>query len=789
MGSVSQAQSSSSRLYKDIAQSIKLLKGTVFLNVTEGTWKTKIPSGTVLVMRFASNTVVRADVDYEEGVLKSATLTFNPAVHIWVKDPHNGFSASVDAISYDELGEATPHMTLDNHGTANPNLVQKLDRGLRMSRTPDGILLGNPLTSLAPSQPCTDVNATTCSAATPFITEVRFELIDPAHPGLQVLLKDGSTLHFSSHNATGTTFDNSVTAIGGSGFTFSQIDYTTNDKVLFAVIDNFDVQMQSGVLNSKDLGLVFGTGSRLTFKNVTLNRNGGSASISTAAGHLTATVGLGSSVNLSTGTANPSNLVFANGSQVDLTGFSIGIDDSQRTDVTIGGGSTMAIQVASGRLGIGSDGFLSLSSGSVAGELDGEWDSSAHDGPRSDLKITVIDAKVDGGAIDLNADSHLKITSGALKASNLLFRSFEFAGLTGAISTLNLVLNEDDTFGIPGGIQVVTNAGATLTAATPEDPLVFQAGASFPTGMATLDLPYKKLSNSKITSMVLRSGKAHINVANRPDGTIMGDHGSLNGTGIMSGGDLTLTAIFDVTELSIHKEPAKTPVIHGFFTGTIKKIDITYTSAPIYHVPGHDDQRIYPVTATLNLSNDLIIPQSTIAFDNLGFSFKSLTGGTIDIPVAAQLIVPLGRGEHQQPDDQDSTADGTHGPDQDQHRQEVATDTFPACRVHLYAIADTYNVTAKMHMLASAGVLSFSMTDFQTDRQIGYDKDGCDASVILAIAGAIGGTVFAGPAGTVIGAGAGYVAGGDLNNMINARINAVILEKIQGLQFAWHFQI
>src|SRR5258707_13910893 len=189
MGSVSQAQSSSSRLYKDIAQSIKLLKGTVFLNVAEGTWKTKIPSGTVLVMRFASNTVVRADVDYEEGGLKSATLTFNPAVHIWVKDPHNGFSASVDAISYDELGEATPHMTLDNHGTANPNLVQKLDRGLRMSRTPDGILLGNPLTSLAPSQPCTDVNATTCSAATPFITEVRFELIDPAHPGLQVLLK------------------------------------------------------------------------------------------------------------------------------------------------------------------------------------------------------------------------------------------------------------------------------------------------------------------------------------------------------------------------------------------------------------------------------------------------------------------------------------------------------------------------------------------------------------------------------------------------------------------------
>jgi len=783
-------QSSPAGLYQGLAKNIKVLQGTLFLNLTAGIWKAKLPTGQPLVLRFAPNTLAQAQVDYQGGVLQSASLSFQPAIHIWVKDAHNGFSASIDSIAFDKLGTPAPHYTIDNGTTANPNMVHNLELGLRMSRTADGILLGAPFSMLGPSQACSDSDATVCSAPTPFISEVRFEKLDDAHPGLKVVLNDGANVRFSSKNANGKTFDNVITTAGASGFTFSQIDYTTDSRLLFAKLDDFHLGVSSGTLATKDVSLVLGSGSNLNFQQVLLNKNGASALIDATDGHLTALVGVGSSLNLSTGSTNPSNVTFANGSQVDLHGFTLGIDDAHKTIFKVGGGSTVSAQIASAHLGIGSSGFLSFSSGALAASLLGEWDSAADDGPQSDLEISLLDATVDGGVLDLNQDTHLKVASGAMKATNLVFRSFEFAGLVGKLSTLNLALQGGSHFGVPGGFQVVTAPGATLVSATPADPLMFASGGNFPTGTAALDLPFTELRNAKLATFLIRNGSAHILVANRSDGSIDGNGGSFTGTGTFASGDLPLTAVFNVSNVTIAKAPGKTPLVTGIFNGSIRKADFTYTSSPSYHNPGHDNLRIYPVTAELKMNSDLVFPPSRLTFDNLGFSLTSLTNGPIDIPVNATLIVPNGRGEHQQPDDRDDTADGTHGGSDDEHHwQEIITDTEPGCRVHLYAVADSYATTAQFHLLANAGTMSISFDHVQTDHAIRWDKDGCSLQEMLPIVGAIVGTVFGGPAGTALGVAAGLVAGGDLDNMIAARVDAVIVEKIQGLQGSWRFQL
>lgn len=789
------AQSSPSRFYQDLSKSVKVLQGNMYLNLNAGTWKTKLPAGgPPLVVRIAPNTLVQTTVDYQAGVLNSASMTFQPAIHIWIKDPHNGFSGAVDSISFDNLGDATPHfvLPLDNGATANPNLVQSLSRGLRLDRSPSGILLGNPFSSLGPTQPCSNTNATTCGDAAPLITEVRFEKLDDTHPGLHVELNAGSTLHFSSKDAGGKTFDNTVKLANGSSFTFSQIDYTTDNRVLFARLDDFKVNVDSGILNTKDVSLVLSPGSILQFQQVDLNKNGAVASIDARSGSLDALVGTGSSINLSTGVPNSSSIIFANNSKIDLQGFSLGIDDSRKTMFSVGGGSTLSAQVASGRIGVGSTGFLSLAGGTLNGNLVGTWDSAAEDGPQAILDISLLEVQVDGGVLDLNQDSHVKIVSGNLKAHDLTFRGSEFSGLVGTVPTLNLVIQEGSRLGIPGGLQVVTGSGvATLTAATPADPLVFSVGSNFPTGMVTLALPFTELRDSKLDTFLVRNGSIKLNIANRSNGSIDGKDGSFQGTGVFSSKDLALTAHFVVSQLSVAKDPGKTPVIQGTFTGSMDKVDIVYSSTPIYHTPGHDKLRIYPVTVELKMLSDLTLPASLLQFDATGFSLTSLTHGTVDIPLSAQLIVPTGCGEHQQPDDNNDFPDGCaqHGPDEDKQRQEVVTDTFEDFRAHIYVIAATYQATATLHVLANSSTISVALDSLHTDNPIGWAKDGIDLNKLLPIIGSIVGTVFAGPAGTPLGIAAGLVAGGDLDNMVTARINAVILEKTQGLQGSWRFQL
>src|SRR5207253_3024382 len=118
-----------------------------------------------------------------------------------------------------------------------------------------------------------------------------------AVPGVSVVFAENATLRFSSRNTTSTTlttFDNALVLRDGSTVVISQFDYFVGDKSIFGVLDNFDLTVNSGVLNTRDMALNLTPGSRLQFSHVQFQRNGNSASIDAQSGQLTATVGRGS---------------------------------------------------------------------------------------------------------------------------------------------------------------------------------------------------------------------------------------------------------------------------------------------------------------------------------------------------------------------------------------------------------------------------------------------------------------------------------------------------------------
>jgi hypothetical protein len=784
-----QAGSASSvkQFYSTMVSGIKSLKANVLLNLTAGSLKTKVTGQTIL-WRIDEGTVLNVTVDYETGVLQSASIRVSPPLHVWVMG-NKGFSASLDSITYNGAGDPNPHFTLDNVPTYDPNKIEFVKRALRLGRAPSDLLTGQPFRLMGPATKC-DAAGNNCGDNIPFITEVRLETENDATPGFSAVFSENATLRFSTKGASLTTFDNVIVVRDGSSVLISQLDYFVDDRSVFGVLDNFDVTVNSGVLNTKDMALTLSPGSRLQFSHVQFQKSGASSSIDAQSGQLAASVGRGSRINLQT-TGNTSNLVLDDGSQLNLLGFGVSVDDQRHTAFYLGGGSNLRVKVASARFGIGKSDFFSLSTGDVAAQLQGAWDSSSVDGVSSTLGISSLQAQLDGGELDVNESSHLKLASGAIQSDGLELKSFSLSGLTGAFKRFDAQLAEDSRFGLPGSVQITTAAGASLSAADPSDMLTFDPGAPYPHGHLTVALPFKRLTDSEVPNFSLRDGRADFTIARAADGSLSGQNGAIRGTAVLQAMNLTQTVHFDMYSLAVNRPVGKGTTVTGKVKGSIDPgLSLTVTSDPIFHTPDHDNQRIYPITASFTIPAVIPIPEANVSFANGRLNLSVPDGGPIVLTPAINVTIPPGRGEHQQPDDRDDTADGTHGPDEDHHRQEVFTDTFAlGCRTHIYAIADTYSVSGKLEFLVQNGVVTLTISQFQPDRNLAFDRDGCSVEEFLGVLGAVVGTVFGGPAGTVIGGIVGLSEGSSLDQKINALIENGIVKALYNTRKSWRFNL
>ena len=94
-----------------------------------------------------------------------------------------------------------------------------------------------------------------------------------------------------------------------------------------------------------------------------------------------------------------------------------------------------------------------------------------------------------------------------------------------------------------------------------------------------------------------------------------------------------------------------------------------------------------------------------------------------------------------------------------------------------------------MDLAITNGNLDVNVSQFQSNSDIGFDRDGCNLGVFGLIIGALAGGLTAGAFGAVMGGVVGVAEGDSLNDRINQMIAAGIARYLLNLRFSWHAQL
>src|SRR5260370_14033744 len=129
-------------LYKSLASAIATARGTILLNFRAGLWRSSIDGHTVQ-WNIDDNTRAQITFDYESAALKSASITFQPAIHVYVKSGSKGFSAAVRSITYDNFGDVANYdVKYDTPNANDPNAINSFRKTLRLSTAPQDVFTG-----------------------------------------------------------------------------------------------------------------------------------------------------------------------------------------------------------------------------------------------------------------------------------------------------------------------------------------------------------------------------------------------------------------------------------------------------------------------------------------------------------------------------------------------------------------------------------------------------------------------------------------------------------------------
>jgi len=778
-------------LYKSLASAIATARGTLLLNFRAGLWRSSIDGHTVQ-WNIDDNTRAQITFDYQSGALNSASIVFQPAIHIYVKNGNKGFSAAVRSITYDNFGDVANYDVKYDTPTANdPNALNYFRKTLRLSTTPQDAFTGKPFPKLGDTHSCSAQFSNCAQAASAMLYEVRFEPTADM-PALFIGFKDQSTIYFSRSSGP-THLDNFVTVRTGSSVTFSEIDYDVDERSIAGTLEKMDVQIERGLLSGRDYQLNLDPASRLTFARVRFEHTiSGFSQVDGTDGLVNAGVGSGSRINFATAGTNTSNFMFDNGSSVVLQGFSLTLDDSHGARFEIGGGSQVNVNVRDGRIGLGDRGFLSLLSGQIAAQIAGAWDSGSP--PVVDIHITALDVALGASQFNPTSESSLKVTGGNIKSSDFELKTFENPYFLGTIDQASFNLDQDSRFQLGNGIVAVTASGGMLQIATQASPLAIRPQKPYVVGAYSLDLPFKSLRTSEHGDFQLANGKAHFNIANNPDGTIGGDHNTISGLASLESSHVPMSWNVELYDGSFSKAPNDDIRFDSTLKLTLNALQLNvttpfikgYTDSDGKH---HDNFRAFPISLSASLQQPVsAIGRFSAYRSKYTIADNTPAAGPLMVNVNFNLNIPGGSGEHEDADNPNS-ADGTHGPDDYKHFQEAIQDTYPLCTVHLYLRPANYAATGTVAISTTPNGLDVHFGNITTSSDVAFTRDGCDPSLFTTIVGAIVGGLIGGPAGATVGAAAGHIAGNKLDDAIDTRIEAGIIGKLHSLNFGWHFGV
>jgi hypothetical protein len=761
---------SASLLYQSLANAIDTAQGTIVLDLNPGYWLTRLGQDILWIIPDLCEAEIQ--FSYGGGVLNSASVSFDPPVHVEVRGNLGG--ALISEVTYNRFGNVlTVRMVpTDPNNPMSDTIKTEVLRTLSYDRTPKSLFLGTPFIGLKSAAPSND-NFQPASGPASLVSRVHFTP-DAGVPALAVTFKDHATIKFSDSTIGGSQFTNFVTVRSGSGFQFDDIDYSVDERTLSGSLSSFSAIVERGLFSTSNLLLQLQPSASIKFNQVGFSKDAtGAVTVDATFGTFQASLTAGSQISFAPqGAGGATFLSFDNGSQVTVVGFAISIHDGGATTVQIGGGSSLQLNVHQGRIGFGANDFFTLSVGQLNGIFSGAWTTNAN--PNATLQISLLDFSGVAGQATFNDATTLAFQDAAIKSVNLVFDSNAATPrLTGTLSTFRFTILENSLIGIPGGFEITAAAGGLFSIATP---LELKASASSPVGQYTLNLPFKRILNAANASFSLNAGQANLSIQSKEDGTIVGTNCDIQGEASIVGGNLTVSPLVHISAITFTKAPGGDFTASGRLQATVPSGQQFSIATPfIKGLPDHDNFRGFPLTLNLSLSQPLAIP--TTAFTAVN---SSVTLDPINVTPTLGLNIPNGLGEHEDSDDQNS-ADGHHGPGEDQNLQEAITDTVSAARVHLYLLADSYQFQAQVTVAINSNQLDVNISHIQCNRDIDFRRDGGDLGPI----GAVIGFAFGGLVPGIV----GYVAGESLNQSIDHWIAAGIANYLLGLRFSWHGQL
>jgi hypothetical protein len=763
--------SNAALFYQSLANAIDSAAGDIFLNLNPGRWQT-IFAGKPYIWVIPNNCIMEIQFQYVGGVLQSATVTFTPPVQVVL--PDGAGTITVNALIYNQLGDVTGSDITTNPPEVDAIAMTRANRVLAMQRNPKSVFVGLPLQGFTS---VTRVDATNqpIEGSGSIVARVRFEKTEGL-PGLKVTFRNGALIKFSDSSIPGSPYNNNIVVGTGSGFEFNEIDYTVDESILFGSLANFNAAVNSGMFSSTDFLFQLRSGSQLQFSNIDFSRdNAGVVSIDATFGTLSASLGGGSRINLSTGpVGTTSTMVFDDGSQVSLIGYRLKLGASA-VRVEVSGGSSLNVQVHSGRLALKGNDFLGFESGKMNANFNGTWDSQ--EGITVNVHCDLFTVTGADGEIAFTADTRLLLNNGTLDSSAMVYQTG--VGCTVNFDRFAFNIGENSLVGFGNGLQLTAAAGGSFVGASPGTPFQIAPAQQFPMGNFSLILPFKKLYNAKSPTFSLQNGSATLNVISNGDGSASAENCSFSGTMIFTTADLSAMAQIQLRNISLSVSANGAFTLQGNVAGSIPANQSITIVTPYTKTDGF---YYFPVTLVVTIANDLIIPQTSFSMTD-----AVVTLDQIRLQPSFKVQIPPGLGEHEDKDDPNS-ANGEHGPDEDKRRQEVLQKTT-GLTIHIYLVSAGYDITSQFTIEITNNVLSVDLQQMRlaVGEVVAYSMDGGDFGVLGAIAGAIVGTVLLGD--PALGAITGAVAGEDFNQALNDFIATYIAQKITTEQFSWRSQI
>jgi len=218
----------------------------------------------------------------------------------------------------------------------------------------------------------------------------------------------------------------------------------------------------------------------------------------------------------------------------------------------------------------------------------------------------------------------------------------------------------------------------------PDDPISF-AGQGFPSGTLKVDGRIKAFLNKPSGNLALSDGHVSMSIQRKMDGAVTGIISAIEGGFMLQTGASKLSWYLMLHDLNFTSDSAGHSFsAHGRLTGKLLSGNELLLAVPgNFNIPGHGDAAQYPLNFGVRWVEDTQIPDTPVDF---GGRFPMNDDATLSVKTRFRLDIPPGQGEHESHKDAGS-ADGTHGPDDDQHRQEAFQDSGPACTVHLYLVS------------------------------------------------------------------------------------------------------